>query len=273
MSTLQKLLITFTVVYALILAAAYFAQRKLMYFPDRARTSPQSIGLAHIEELEIAAPDGTRVVAWHGRAKPGQPTLLYFHGNGGSLAARQPRFERFMAEGWGIFMMTYRGYGGSTGSPTEVDNVADAMRAYDTLVARGAAPAAIILYGESLGSGVAVQVALEKPAAGLILDAPYTSAVDVASMRFPYLPVRPFLHDQYDSASRIARVRMPVLVLHGTRDGVIPVAMGREIARLAPDPKRYVEFPNGQHSDLYLAPNDALATVRDWVRGLGLASR
>jgi hypothetical protein len=268
MSLPLKVVFSLGLAYALILAAAYVAQRRLMYFPDRTRTPPAAIGLASVEELEIPAPDGVHVVAWHGRARPGAPTILYFHGNGGSLAARTPRIERFMAEGWGVFMMTYRGYGGSTGSPTEIDNVADAKRAYDTLIARGTDARAIILYGESLGTGVATQVALDKPAAGLILDAPYTSTVDVAAQRFPFLPVRPFLIDRYDTASRIARVRMPVLVLHGARDGVIPVTMGREIARLASEPKRYVEFPSGGHSDLYLAPNDALTAVRNWVRTL-----
>ena len=268
MALYVKILAGVVIAYALLVAAAYFGQRKLMYFPDRVRTLPAAAGLVGVDALEIAAPDGARVVAWHGRAKAGQPTLLYFHGNGGSLAARVPRIERFMAEGWGVFMMTYRGYGGSTGSPTEADNVADAKRAYDMLVARGVDPRAIFLYGESLGTGVAVQVALEKAAAGLILDAPYTSTVDVAAMRFPMLPVRPFVLDRYDSASRIGQLRMPVLILHGALDQIIPVPMGRALARLAPEPKRYVEFPNGGHSDLYLEGNNALAPVRAWVKGV-----
>ncbi len=268
MSLLMKILIGLALVYAAVLAAAYFGQRKLMYFPSRERVTPQAAGLPQVEELEIAAPDGARVIAWHGRAKAGQPTLLYFHGNGGSLAARSVRIERFMAEGWGVFMMTYRGYGGSTGSPTEAHNVADAKRAYDQLVQRGSDPQSIFIYGESLGTGVAVQVAMEKPAAGLILDAPYTSTVDVAALRFPFLPVRPYVLDRYDNASRIGRLRMPLLVLHGALDGVIPVAMGREMARLAPEPKRYVEFPKGSHTDLYIGENQALDQVRAWIRML-----
>ena len=103
--------------------------------------------------------------------------MLYFHGNGGSLAAGPSASRRFMAEGWGVYMLTYRGYGGSTGSPSETANVADARLAYGALVLEGVAPTSIILYGESLGSGVAARIATERPAGGLILDAPYTSIV------------------------------------------------------------------------------------------------
>ena len=132
--------------------AGYFGQRKLMYFPDRARVQPAEVGLAGVEERVLKTPDGARVIAWYGKAQPGQPTLLYFHGNGGSLSIRAERIRRFMAEGWGVYMMTYRGYGGSTGKPTEVNNVADARLAYGALVLEGVAPNAIIAYGESLGT-------------------------------------------------------------------------------------------------------------------------
>ena len=126
MSLFVKLAIAALCVYGLVALAAYFGQRRLMYFPDRMRTAPAEAGLQGVEERVLKTPDGARIVAWYGRARPGQPTLLYFHGNAGSLAARAPRIERFMGEGWGVYMMTYRGYGGSTGSPTETANVADA---------------------------------------------------------------------------------------------------------------------------------------------------
>src|SRR5690348_7422876 len=152
MSFWIKLLLGLALAYVLAVAAGYFAQRRLMYFPDVARVQPSEAGLAGVEERVLKTPDGERVVAWYGRARPGQPTLLYFHGNGGSLSIRAERIRRFMAEGWGVYMMTYRGYGGSTGSPTEVSNVADARLAYGALVHEGVDPASIVLYGESLGS-------------------------------------------------------------------------------------------------------------------------
>lgn len=268
MSILFKFVIGVTVAWVLVTAALYLSQRRMMYVPDRTRVDPARIGLRNVEEIVLTAPDGARLIAWWGRARPGQPTILYFHGNGAGLADRAPRIERFMAAGWGTFIMAYRSYSGSTGSPTEADNVADAKRAFDHLVQAGVRPQDIILYGESLGTGVATQVAAERPARGLVLDAPYTSIAAVAARRFPFLPVDRFILDRYDTHQVIGRVRMPVLILHGRRDGVIPVEMGREMARLANEPKRYVELPEGQHSDLYIDGNDAMGHLKSWVAGL-----
>ena len=264
-----KLALGVVAVYAAVGLAAYLGQRKLMYFPDTERTSPAEVGLTGVAERVIDTPDGQRVIAWYGKAQPGKPTLLYFHGNGGSLAIRAARIARFMEQGWGVYMMTYRGYGGSTGSPSEAANVADARLAYQALVREGVPPASIIAYGESLGSGIAVRLAAELPVAGVILDAPYTSIVDVAARAYPFLPVRLLLIDRYDTTRHIAAIKAPLLILHGARDGVVPVEMGRELARLAPEPKRLVVFPNGHHSDLYINGNNAIDAVRAWIDGLG----
>ena len=163
-----------------------------------------------------------------------------------------------MAQGWGVYMMSYRGYGGGTGSPTETANVADARLAYGALLLEGVEPASIILYGESLGSCIAVRLATERPVGGVVLDAPYTSIVDVAAQAYPFLPVRLLLADRYETTKYIAQVQAPLLVLHGERDEVIPVAMGRELFRLANEPKRLATFAGGGHSDLYLNGNGAL---------------
>jgi fermentation-respiration switch protein FrsA (DUF1100 family) len=263
-----KLALGVAAAYALVCVAAYLGQRKLMYFPDLDRIQPAEVGLVGVTERVIETPDGERVIAWYGKARPGRPTLLYFHGNGGSLGARASRIERFMREGWGVYMMTYRGYGGSTGHPTEANNVADAGLAYDGLVGEGVAPKSIVLYGESLGSGIAVRLATEREVAGVILDAPYTSLVDVGAAAYPFLPVRALLIDRYETTRYIAKVKAPLLVLHGELDPVVPVAMGREVARLANEPKRLVVFPDGGHSDLYINGNGAIDAVRAWVGSL-----
>ena len=190
MSLLMKIVLGVLAVYAALALAAYLGQRRLMYFPDRARTLPQQVGLANVEERVLNMPDGARVVAWYGKAQPGAPTLLYFHGNGGSLAARAARFERFMAQG---------------GPPSERANVADARLAYGALLLEGVAPQSVILYGESLGTGVAARIATERQAAGLILESPYTSIVDVAAGAYPFLPVRLFLGDRYETDKVIAQ--------------------------------------------------------------------
>jgi hypothetical protein len=264
-----KLALGAAALYGVIGLVAYLGQRKLMYFPDRERTLPAEVGLVGVAERVLETPDGERVIAWYGRARPDRPTLLYFHGNGGSLAIRASRIARFMDEGWGVYMMTYRGYGGSTGSPSEAANVADARLAYHALIKEGVPPKSIIVYGESLGSGIAVRIAAALPVGGVILDAPYTSIVDVAAQAYPFLPVRLFLIDRYETTRHIAGIEAPLLILHGEHDGVVPVAMGRELAGLAPEPKRLVLFPNGSHSDLYINGNNAIDAVRAWIGSLG----
>lgn len=265
MSLLVKLVAVVACVYVAILIAAYFGQRRLMYFPDRAHTRPADVGLFAVEARTLKTPDGARVITWYGKARPGEPTILYFHGNAGSLAARAERIRRFMDEGWGVCMMSYRGYSGGTGSPSETANVADARLAYGALVQEGVDPASIILYGESLGTGVAVRLATERPAAGLVLDAPYTSITEVAMQAYPFLPVRAFLKDRYESRNYIPQVRIPLLILHGERDEVIPASMGRELFALANEPKRLAMFPNAGHMDIYIDGNPGLAAVRSWV--------
>lgn len=245
----------------------FLAQRSLMYMPEAFRTDPKAEGLAAVEERRVQTGDGNEVIVWYGKAKPGQPTLLYFHGNAGSLATRSERMAKYMHRGRGFYIMSYRGYSGSTGKPSEWANVSDAKRAYDDLVSLGVAPQDIIIYGESLGSGVAVQVAAEKPCGGLVLDAPYTSIADLAAAQYPWLPVRPMLLDRYESTQYIASVRCPVLVIHGEKDEVIPVEMGRALFAKANEPKKIVTFPNAGHADHWMFGSyDAINTWIDAQR-------
>jgi uncharacterized protein len=267
MFMLKIVLIAFAV-WALVALAAFIGQRRLMYFPNRARVVPAAVGLADVEEKVLNTPDGARVLAWYGKARPGQPTLLYFHGNGGSLLERVERVRRFMGAGWGIYIMTYRGYGGSSGFPSEAANLADAGLAYDDVTAQGVTADKLFLYGESLGTSIAARIALDRPAAGLVLEAPFTSAVAVGARAYPYLPVALLLKDRYETDAYIARVRVPLLILHGERDRTIPVAMGRKLYGLARAPKRLETFPHGGHSDLYLADHGALSVIKDWMSGL-----
>ncbi|HEX7198461.1 MAG TPA: alpha/beta fold hydrolase [Dongiaceae bacterium] len=165
--------------YAAICALAYFGNRLFMYFPDPARIPPAAVGLAGVEEIEIIAADGTTLVAWQAPAKGDRPVILYFHGNAANAANRAEKVARIIGSGFGIFYLNNRGYGGSGGKPTEEANVADALAAYDHLIARGVPAERIVAYGESLGSGQAVPVAAKRPVAALLLEAPLTSTVDV----------------------------------------------------------------------------------------------
>lgn len=246
-------------------------QRHLMYFPDTTYFTPAEAGLSGVAERVLETPDGERVIAWYGKAKPGQPTILYFHGNAGSLETRTERIRKYMARGLGVFMMTYRGFGGSSGRPSEAANVADAMLAYTTLTGSGVDPADIIIYGESLGTGVAVQVASEKRAAGLVLDAPYTSMVDLAALHHPLIPGRWFMTDRYETRQHIGKITAPLLVLHGEKDRIVPIEMGREIFTRAPEPKTLETFPDAGHDDHYkFGSYDALYA---WIAALRAESQ
>lgn len=249
--------------YVIVVAAAWLGQRHLMYVPDPTRVPPAATGLRDVREHVLLTGDNVRIVCWRADPQPGRPTILYLHGNAGNLAGRADRFRHYQSRGFGLMMMSWRGYGGSGGSPTEAHNVADAGLAYDTLRAEGVAAGEIVVYGESLGSGVAIQLAGERPVAALVLDAPYTSIVDVALLTYPYLPVRPLLLDRYESDRHIKRVRAPVLVLHGERDRVIPVRMGQAIYDLSPEPKKLALFPTGGHVDL--DEHGAVDVVADWL--------
>jgi hypothetical protein len=269
-SLLWKGALALVALYAVAVLATYYLQRKLLYFPDTRRIPPASLGLSGVSELEIETPDGARVIAWHGAAKPGQPTLLYFHGNGGSLVNRSERIAKYLLRGRGILMMTYRGYGGSTGAPSEARNVADAKLAYARLRSMGVAAEDIVVYGESLGSGVAVQVAAEFDVGGIVLDAPYTSIVDMAERVYPFLPSRWLMSDRYETMRYIGRLRAPLLVVHGEADQLIPVEMGRRVAAAAPGPAEIVTLPGAGHSDHHLYGSyEAINAWIDRLRGTG----
>jgi fermentation-respiration switch protein FrsA (DUF1100 family) len=240
-----------TAAYVAVSAAAYFFQRSLIYFPDPTHVMPAEEDLDGVDEAKLSTPDGETLIAWQAAARPGRPTILYFHGNGGDLSMRGPRIQRFASAGYGTFMLAYRGYSGSTGSPSERANIADAQLAYDHLRKSGLAARDIFVYGESLGSGVATQVAATREVGGLILDAPFTSVPDVGKLIYPFLPVDHFTIDRYESKRHIAGVKAPILILHGTEDGVIPIEMGRALFRLAPEPKEMVELKGAGHSDIY----------------------
>jgi uncharacterized protein len=225
----------------------WFGQRRVIYRPDTERVSPSAEGLTGVAEIELEAPDGAKLVSWFAPARAGAQTVLYFHGNGAGLADRSARIRILQSAGYGVLMLAYRGYAGSTGQPSEAANIADARRAYAWLRGQGVVAGQIVLFGESLGSGVAVQVAAEKDIAGVILDCPFTSLVAVVMHHFPYLPMRWLLRDRYMSTEHIGRVRVPLLIVHGEQDRVIPIALGRMLFELANQPKTFVAFPNVGH--------------------------
>ena len=249
MTALKWILIAGVLGYAAVLALMYFAQRSLMYFPDVARTPPAAAGLPQAQEVVLATADGEQLIAWHVPPREDKPVVLYFHGNGGALAMRAGRFRKLAADGTGVLALSYRGYGGSSGSPTEIGLIEDAQTAYRFAAARYGA-SRLALWGESLGSGVAVALAAKQPVAALILEAPFTSAADAGAGHYPFLPVRWLIKDPFHSDRRIADVRAPVLVMHGAHDSVVPISLGEKLFGLIPGQKQFVRFSDAGHNNL-----------------------
>jgi fermentation-respiration switch protein FrsA (DUF1100 family) len=233
--------------YACALAVLFVNQRSLLYPASARRSTAAEAGLTGFQDLILQTPDGERLVAWWKPPQPGKALILYFHGNGGSLWNGRLRAQALTASGRGLLMISYRGYSGSTGAPTEMGLHTDARTAYDW-VRQSYEAARLVAYGESLGTGVAVRLASEQSLAGLILDAPYTSTADVASLIYWYVPVRWLMLDQYRSLDIIQQVKAPILILHGTDDRTIPFAFGERLYAAAPEPKRFIRIEGGGHS-------------------------
>ena len=249
MTALIAVLAVLLFVYVGLAAMLYFTQRSMMYFPETIHTSPAEAGLPEAEEISLTAADGVRIVGWHVAPRDGQPVILYLHGNGGALRYRVERFHRLIKESVGLVAIEYRGYGGSEGSPSEAGLFADAEAAYAFAASRYR-PDQLVLWGESLGTGVAVYLAAEKPVGRVILEAPFTSTAAVAAQRYWFMPVRLLMKDQFRSDERIANVSAPVLILHGLNDRTVPYAMGEQMFDLAKGNKHIVRFIDGGHEDL-----------------------
>ncbi|AZO81050.1 MULTISPECIES: alpha/beta fold hydrolase [unclassified Bosea (in: a-proteobacteria)] len=237
--------------YVAVLVLLYVQQRQLLYPRNPARAEIASANLPRAEETELATADGEKLIAWVVPPREGKPVLLFFHGNAGNFgrSIRQTRFRALTEDGTGLFAVNYRGYGGSTGTPTEDGLAQDARAAYAAAVARFGADR-LVGYGESLGTGVVLKLAAEAPLKAVILEAPYLSTAAVAQQLYPFIPVGLVMHDQFRSDQVIGKVKAPLLVLHGERDGVIPFSQGEALFSLANPPKRFVRFPEGDHENL-----------------------
>src|SRR6516225_6630919 len=222
--------------YAVLATTVYFAQRSLMYFPDKANVTPAEAGLPEAKTVPLTASDGVRIVAWHVPPKDNKPVVVYFHGNGGSLRFRVPRFRKLIDAGIGLVALECRGYGGSAGSPSEQGLTDDGQAVYHFAAAHYPTQQ-LVLWGESLGSAVAIAVAAEQPVGRVILEAPFTSAVALGAQHYWYLPVRLLVKDQFHSNSRIGKVTAPLMIMHGVRDRTVPYAMGERLFDLANKPK------------------------------------
>ena len=235
--------------YVALVGAMYAFQRSLMYFPDTRRTPPSQAGLPQAEEVTLTSADGETLIAWHVPPQGQKPLILYFQGNGGGLNLRADRFRKLIADGTGLLALSYRGYGGSSGRPSEIGLIADAQAAYAYAAAKLPAER-IVVFGESLGTAVAIATAAERPVAAVILDAPFTSAAEVASTVYWFAPVRWLIKDPFYSDQRIGKIKVPLLVMHGERDTIVPIRFAEKLFAMAIEPKKFVRYPLGGHVNL-----------------------
>lgn len=250
----STLLGTFAVIagiYIGIMAAMFFMQRSLMYLPN---TTPVIHPLlAGARSVMLEAVDGIKILAWELSPQQEMPYVVYFHGNAGSIVDRTEKLAELANRGFGIMAVSYRGYGGSDGLPSEEGLYNDARAAIKHLKDQGVAEDRMIFYGESLGSGIAVQMATEFTAKALVLEAPYTSVARRAQEIYFFIPTYFLVRDRYDSIDKIANVKSPLLIMHGEKDLTIPVSHGKKLFAAANEPKQLKLFPTVGHTDFPVA--------------------
>jgi fermentation-respiration switch protein FrsA (DUF1100 family) len=224
------------ILYIIAFAIIWFARIWLIYPFSSTYQTPAEAGEPRLSEYKLSTPDDQTLIIWAKPAKGRKATIVYFHGNAGNLAGRAQRFNRLLDRGYGVVAMAYRGSGGSTGRPSEDAISRDALLVRDSLAQILGQPpmGKIIYYGESLGTGVAVKLATTNPPDALILEAPYTSILNIAASQMPFFPIRTLLDQRWETDRYIKTVNSPTLVLHGTNDQVIPYAMGKTIFALSP---------------------------------------
>lgn len=247
--------------FAIFIIGLRFMEDSMIYFPTKYPDGfwqPAAFGVA-VEDCFFVSEDGVKLHGWVAPRDGAQATLLWCHGNAGNITHRLDNLklllERVNAH---VFIFDYRGYGRSEGSPDEEGLYKDARAAYDYLLTRREVdPRRIILFGRSLGSAVAVDLALQRPRAGLILESTFTSAKDMAKKVFPFLPVHYFIGVQFDSESKIAQLKVPILFMHGTADHTVPLELGKKLFRVANEPKEFYEIAGADHNDTYVVGGEA----------------
>lgn len=250
---MTRLLLVFAAAYLFLMAFIYIFQRSLQYAPDRhVPGTPAANGVPQMQAVRIKTDDSLDLLAWFAppREKDGK-IVIYFHGNAGHIGARGNKVAYFTDKGWGFLFCEYRGYGGNPGQPSEQGFYRDGRAAIAWLEAQGYQPGQFVIYGESIGSGTAVQMALEIQTKWLILEAPFTSATEVAKLRYFWLPVDFLLHDKFDNIAKIGKINSSLLVVHGDADLTIPIRLSKKLYEAANHPKEYATVSDAGHGDLY----------------------
>jgi fermentation-respiration switch protein FrsA (DUF1100 family) len=224
-------------VYLLVTLGLYIFQRSLLYHPVENNYYGDKLTV-NIEKVKITTDDNIDLLAWyHKKDIKKYKTILYFHGNAGSLEDRIHKINHFKDMNINFILLAWRGFSGNKGKPTEQGLYQDARSAVKWLINQGVTEENIIIYGESLGTGVATEIAQNKNFAGVILESPFTSMIDLGKKYYPIFPVKLLLKDKYESEKKIKNLKSPLLVMHGKKDKIVPFYMGEKIFDMANNPK------------------------------------
>ena len=260
------IILTFLLFYFFILFSTYFFQRNLLYHPSENNYSGDQL-LVSIEKVKIKTKDHIELLSWyHNKNINDYKTILFLHGNAGSLENRIHKINHFKDMNINFLLVSWRGFNGNGGKPTEQGLYEDARSAVRWLNSKGILEKNIIIYGESLGTGVATEIAQNKNFAGIILESPFTSMIDAGKTKYPYLPVRFLLKDKYESNIKIKNIKSPILVMHGKVDNIVPFHMGKKMHELANEPK-YSYFSDYDNHMMEYNEN-LLKVLKDFVTSL-----
>jgi hypothetical protein len=233
---LQLVLIIFFL-YFLVLVFLYFYQRNLLYHPNENNYSGDKISV-DIKKVKIPTSDNIELLGWyHEKNLKDYKTVIYFHGNAGSLENRIHKLNHFQDININFLIIAWRGFSGNDGKPSEQGLYVDGKSAIYWLTKKGIEEKNLILYGESLGTGVVTHLAQNKSFAGVILETPFTSMIDVAKIVYPYIPVNLLLKDKFENYKKIKNINSPILIMHGEADQIVPFSMGKKIYEIANKPK------------------------------------
>ena len=224
-------------IYFSVIAFLYFYQRNLLYHPNENNYSGDKISV-DIEKVKLLTSDNIELLGWyHEKNLKTYKTLVYFHGNAGSLENRIHKLNHFQDMNINFLIVAWRGFSGNNGKPSEEGLYLDGISAINWLIERGVPEKNLVLYGESLGTGVATHLAQNKNYAGIILETPFTSMIDAAKKFYPYIPINFLLKDKFENYKKIKNINTPILVMHGEIDQIVPFYMGKKIYEMANEPK------------------------------------
>lgn len=240
-------------IYVSFVAGLYMAQRQILYIGSSVTPDIKSAGIPNLRAAQVKTQDGLDITGWYvPAANKNMPTIVFFHGNASRMSWSMMKMPEFIEKGYGILIGEYRGYSGNPGKPTEEGLYNDGRAYIDWLKLHGINEEKIILYAESIGTGIAVQMAGEyAPFRAIVLEAPFTSAVDVAGKHYWFVPVRRLFKDRYDSYGKIEQIKSPLIVVHGKKDMIIPYEFGLKLFDKAPHPKTMITLDDAGHNDIY----------------------